>query len=53
MMKKYIKPNADLSLIETTDVITTSSGEQLDDIVSNVTSSSAMTQAFDFTKLFE
>ena len=52
-MKIYKKPEVDLSLVETTDVITTSSGEALEDIVGSVSTSDSVTQAFDYTKLFE
>ena len=52
-LKKYSKPNVDLSLVETTDVITASSGEALDDIVNSIGTENAVTQAFDYTKLFE
>ena len=53
ILKKYNKPNVDLSFVETTDVITTSSGEALNDIVKPLGALNAVTQSFDYTKLFE
>ena len=51
-MKKYIKPNIDDFVIRTTDVITTSSGTALNDIVKNVSVAQARTQVYDFIEMF-
>ena len=51
-MKKHNKPYFQEFVIHMTDVITTSSGALLDDIVQSVPASNSRTQAYNFTKLF-